>query len=31
LGFVFFVGDIISRVGLGLFGRVLQALGPGLL
>jgi len=28
LGFVFFVGDIISRVGLSLFGHSYQALGP---
>ena len=28
LDFSFFVGDIISGIGLGLFGRGHQALGP---
>jgi len=28
LGFVFFVGEVISEVRLGLFGRGYQILGP---
>jgi len=28
LGFGFFVGDVISEVGLGLFGRCQRAVAP---
>jgi len=27
-GFHFFVGDVVSGVGLGLFGRSYRAMGP---